>query len=356
MSANAFRSPLMQHIAAAARSHNRPPLVFSSSRLSTKSATLERNEKPVTPSSPERQCSTLTNPTRNDVCGSSSNMSAFSSAAASLESLPPLSNRFISSIHQQVHISPSTGEEPQVNNGKVELDHSLFQLTIQSRRTASNYMPIDTSRIPMLKNAMTRAVECATCAPNHHRTEPTTYYKIVTNTDACNKLIDICYNVALCRNLKKKTKEEAHINAQSKMQKWKDTIAGYIVVCVGHQPSQDHEYPYKSFAENTVEGDHENFSYWYDTIPIRPPQTERQLEDYASACASIQNMLLSLHSENWGSKWATGPIIRCRAIRSLIGCNEHDAIAGIVMIGDPKVIPREWNRRRTLDGDVMKEL
>jgi Nitroreductase len=263
-------------------------------------------------------------------------------------------------MHQTAHVisnSTTRGEEPRVNDGTIELmDHSFLQLSIQSRRTTSNFLPVDVSRIPTLKNSMTRAVECATCAPNHRRTEPTTYYKIVTDTDACNRLIDICYNVALCRNMKKRTREEAHLNAQSKMEKWKDTIAGYIVVCVGHQPVQDDEYPYKSFPQEMMQDSHENFSYWYDTIPIRPPQTERQLEDYASACASIQNMLLSLHSENWGSKWATGPIIRCRAMRSLIGCKENDAIAGIVMIGDPKVIPREWNRRRKLQGDVMREL
>jgi nitroreductase len=349
MSANAFRSPLMQQIAAATRSHNRPPLVFSSSRLSAKNASLETNKASTKSTSPERQQIALT-AAKNDVCVNSSRK-AFSSAT-SLESLPPLSTRYITSIHQTAQASSATrGEEHQI-----EIDHSMLQLTIQSRRTTSNYMPIDISRVPMLKESMTRAVECAACAPNHHRTEPTTYYKIVTKTDACNRLIDICYNVALCRNLKKKTKEEAHINAQSKMQKWKDTIAGYIVVCVGHQPIQDHEYPYKSFTEDVDQDSPDEFSYWYDTIPIRPPQTERQLEDYASACASIQNMLLSLHSENWGSKWATGPIIRCRAMRSLIDCRENDAIAGIVMIGDPKATPREWNRRRKLDGDVMREL
>jgi nitroreductase len=150
---------------------------------------------------------------------------------------------------------------------------------------------------------------------------------------------------------KKKSKDEAHINAKAKMDKWKN-IGGYIVVCVGDQPSQDDEYPYKDFSQ-----DHdEDFEYWYDTVPIRAPQTERQLEDYSSGSASIQNILLSIHSEDFGAKWATGPMIRCRATRSLIGCKETDAIAGLIMIGDSKVIPREWRRRREFDGDVMREL
>jgi nitroreductase len=223
-------------------------------------------------------------------------------------------------------------------------------------------MPIDFSRISLLKESMTRAVECATYAPNHHRTEPTTYYKVVAHTEASKRLMDICYNVALCRNLKKKTIEEAQTNAGLKMQKWKDTISGYIIVSVGNQPVQDEEYPYDSSSSSSllhkdeIDKDDKSLTFWYDTMPIRPPQTERQLEDYASACASIQNILLSLHSENWGSKWATGPIIRCRAMRSLIGCKENDAIVGIVMIGDAQVTPREWNRKRRLHGDVMREL
>ena len=45
-----------------------------------------------------------------------------------------------------------------------------------------------------------------------------------------------------------------------------------------------------------------NFDDLYDTLPLRPPETERQLEDYASTCASIQNILLALHSEGLGAK------------------------------------------------------
>ena len=135
------------------------------------------------------------------------------------------------------------------------------------------------------------------------------------------------------------------------MNKWKKTIGGYIVVCVGDQPLQDDEYPYKAFSSKE-----EDFDYWYSPIPMRAPQTERQLEDYASASASIQNILLSLHSEKFSAKWATGPMIRCRSTRSLIGCKESDAIVGLIMIGDPKGIPRKWRRQREFDGDVMRDL
>lgn len=329
MSANAFRSPLMQQIAAAARSQHRPPLVFSShlssKRSSTTSKTTENHYTTKSQTNRQASSSSLHRPIVDH-----SSIKPTSSGSASLESIPHLSHARFSSSSS---------------------DSSRFQRTIETRRTASNYSPFDLSRVPLLRESMTRAIRCATYAPNHHRTEPTTYYRIVTNTRACDQLMEICYNVALCRNLKKKSKDEAHINAKAKMDKWKN-IGGYIVVCVGDQPSQDDEYPYKDFSQ-----DHdEDFEYWYDTVPIRAPQTERQLEDYSSGSASIQNILLSIHSEDFGAKWATGPMIRCRATRSLIGCKETDAIAGLIMIGDSKVIPREWRRRREFDGDVMREL
>ena len=331
MSANAFRSPLMQQIAAAARSQHRPPLVFSShlglkrGSSTTSSKTTENQYTRNSQTNRQASSSSLNRPIVDH-----SSIKPTSSGSASLESIPQISRARFSSSSS---------------------DSSEFQRTIETRRTASNYAPFDLSRVPLLRESMTRAIRCATYAPNHHRSEPTTYTRIVTNTGACDKLMEICYNVALCRNLKTKSKDVAHINAKAKMDKWKN-IGGYIVVCVGDQPVQDDEYPYKDFSK-----DHdEDFEYWYDTVPMRTPQTERQLEDHSSSSASIQNILLSIHSEDFGAKWATGPMIRCRATRSLIGCKETDAIAGLIMIGDSKVLPREWRRRREFDGDVMREL
>lgn len=337
MSANAFRSPLMQQIANAARNQHRPPFAFSSSQL--------RNEKQEKPSSPSRSMNTSSLLRR-----PSQTKTIHDSARSPLDSLAkPILTNIISPF--------STNNIPLVSSMKGDEDedpssHFNLQSTIHSRRTTSAYKPFDVSKIPELKSSIARAISCATRAPNHHRTEPTTYYRIVTNTKACEKLMDICYNVALCRNLKKRTREEAEKNAEAKKKKWQETIGAYIVVCVANQPVQDELLPYKDFETKKDE----DFEYWYDTLPMKPPQTERQLEDYASACASIQNMLLSLHTEELGSKWATGPMIRCRATRSLIGCEIDEAIAGLIMVGDAKIIPKEWRRRRAFEGDVFRKL
>ncbi len=374
MSANAFRSPLMQQLVAAARSQHRPPLVLS--EFSTRN-TKNNNTAPSCTSS-SQQVSAAQSPPR-----SISHQLNIKVASNFTKNIDTGMDQSFSSI-RTFSASAVTSTVPD------DYDFSSFQNIMKTRRTTSNYKPIEMGldfsdiTVSRLLHSMQRAILCGTTAPNHYRTEPTTYYRIVANTDTCNHLLDICYNVALCKNLKKKSKAEAHINAESKRKKWRETVGGYIVVCVGNQPPQDDEYPYKSidFAACSLtnnfysnrgtdvsdlvanEGDRhddhdesEDFYYWYDNIPLRPPQTEKQLEDYASACASIQNILLSLHSEEWGSKWASGPIIRCRALRHLVGCKEDDAIAGLIMIGKPKLIgtPKPWRRRRDLS-DVMKDL
>jgi len=46
---------------------------------------------------------------------------------------------------------------------------------------------------------------------------------------------------------------------------------------------------------------------------------------YAAACAVIQNILLSLHSNVIGTKWATGPVLlKMPAFLSLVGLEEMD--------------------------------
>ena len=91
-------------------------------------------------------------------------------------------------------------------------------------------------------------------------------------------------------------------------------------------------------------------------MSLIPPRSIQQLEEYASSCASIQNLLLSLHSEGLASKWSTGPIIRTAAFRDLVGCGKNDMIVGLIMIGWSKRVPRMPKRRRDRDGDVLKDV
>lgn len=351
MSANAFRSPLMQHFASAAKSQHRPPLVlsrFCSSTSDEKSENMTRKEHP-------------------------SNQSLSVSGGCHIKASNVLySDGFLSTKSKErkdprrlIHSSSERSDQPlhhfstlQSQNAAAT-DHSIYEI-IRSRRT-SVLGPINTPDLPHLRDSITKAIELATYGPNHRRTEPTTYYRIFSNTLSSNKLANICYNVSLCCNIKSKSIEDATSNAEDKKNKWLSTVACYIAVTCSNQPIQDVE-PNEDYKNNShfssIEPHNENeFHYWFHPLSIQYPETERQLEDYASSCASIQNLLLSLHADNYGSKWATGPLVRSRAFRSLLGCKQDELVVGLIMVGTPKFVPtKPWRRRRDLDGDVLRDL
>ena len=125
--------------------------------------------------------------------------------------------------------------------------------------------------------------------------------------------MNIVYNVTLFRNVNElnKTREEAESVANRKREKWRDGILGYIFVTVGGQPNQLHQQNGGSndgrsqtcshVSNNNSTSDDQDVSM-VEVLPLRPPETERQMEDYAHGCAAVQNILLSLHSEGLGAK------------------------------------------------------
>eukprot|EP00551_Chaetoceros_affinis_P006178 CAMPEP_0203674676 /NCGR_PEP_ID=MMETSP0090-20130426/16829_1 /ASSEMBLY_ACC=CAM_ASM_001088 /TAXON_ID=426623 /ORGANISM="Chaetoceros affinis, Strain CCMP159" /LENGTH=253 /DNA_ID=CAMNT_0050540617 /DNA_START=441 /DNA_END=1202 /DNA_ORIENTATION=- len=250
---------------------------------------------------------------------------------------------------------------------------------LKSRRTISNFLPLNIitdgeeeehqlqhlNCIEKVNNAILRAVECAVTAPNHKKTEPVTYHNITPYTKTWMLLLRIVYDVTAYKNfvLGNKTPEEADSIAFHKREKWQDTILGYVVVTVGGQPNQlppidnnDDDDDDDVDKEHQDDNDDNEFDVrMAEILPVRPPETERQMEDYAHACAAVQNILLSLHSEGLGAKWATGPIIRTRAMRKVLELKNDDLIVGIVMVGKAKTVPKEWRRRREFAGDVFRD-
>lgn len=238
----------------------------------------------------------------------------------------------------------------------------LFQSFLKSRRTVSNFDTATTTPLhpDVLRLAIQRAVECARNAPNHKRTEPFTFKRLISPSEATLRLADICYEVTLRRKkrLSKDEDEMTHAEqmAQRKRERWREMPA-FVVALVGGQPSQNRQ------QERQHSGDSETSSppvigedEEYLEIPFVPPTSERQLEDYAATCAAVQNILLSLHSEGVGSKWATGPIIRTSAFRSLVQARDDEMIVGLLMIGLPKFIPKPPRRRRDVIGDVLQDI
>ncbi|KAL7543936.1 hypothetical protein ACHAWF_007484 [Thalassiosira exigua] len=225
-----------------------------------------------------------------------------------------------------------------------------FQHIVSSRRTASNFVlppPSDRSADrARLSEAITRAVRCAVAAPNHKRAEPTTFHRILAPSPAWERLLDVAYHATLRRlRTNQRSGDEACRNeAARKREKWSSVPAFVVASARGVEERT-------AGADPTSSAEHDP----YEELPYAPPSTTRHLEDYASACASVQNFLLSLHSEGWGTKWATGPVVRTRALRDLVGCGEDDAIVGLIMVGRPKRTPKT-RRRREVEGGVLRDV
>ena len=241
-----------------------------------------------------------------------------------------LRQQFSTEAHSQDFEEEESGVDSSQLEGKFNLP-SAFQSLLQTRRTTSRFSAL-TSTMPIYEeadywnDALERAVLCGYQAPNHKRTEPFTFKRMVAPSISTERLADIAYNV----NLRKGKNEE---KAQQKRDKWSQ-IPAFLVATVQEE----------SLYENYIETLNE-----YDQLPYVPPQTERALEDYASACAAVQNVLLSLHSEKIATKWATGPVIQTPAFRELIQAKDNDRVVALIMVGQAlRSKPKKRRIRRPL--------
>ena len=72
----------------------------------------------------------------------------------------------------------------------------------------------------------------------------------------------------------------------------------------------------------------------------RDPRPEVDEENYAASCCAVQNLMLSLHADGWGSKWSTGGAMKSPATLPLLGLDaaEH-RLVGQLWIGRPAAVP-----------------
>ncbi|KAG7368051.1 nitroreductase family protein [Nitzschia inconspicua] len=231
-----------------------------------------------------------------------------------------------------------------------------FYSLLLSRRTAAKPLVFSTSsdspdllglERKHLCEALDRAVRAAQMAPNHKRTEPFTFTRFWSGSRTAETLADICYQVTL--------RQKSEPVARKKREKW-SRIPAFLVATV-HENQQ----PLLQVDE------YDDDDSVYVPLEYTPPMTNRQLEDYASACAGIQNVLLSLHAESIATKWATGPIITTLAFRRLVNAEPTDRIVGLIMVGgknstelvgerEEKMTSARRHRRRSLHGDVLVDL
>jgi nitroreductase len=150
------------------------------------------------------------------------------------------------------------------------------------------------------------AIESATWAPNHHVTEPWTFYLLGKETIA--DCVDLVREIVTAR---------------------KDAATG--------------EFKARSWAEKPG---------WLVVTCRRSGGDVQQREDYAACCAAVQNLMLYLWKAGVGSKWTTGDITVDPRFFDIVGIGKDEYVVGLIWYGYPKVTPDQ--ARRTVDEVLVK--
>lgn len=178
-----------------------------------------------------------------------------------------------------------------------------FEEVLRGRRTINLYL-----QTPVPQRLVLDAIESATWAPNHHVTEPWSFYLLGRRT------IEQCLELVRDMVATRKDAKAGDFKAQS----WAEKPGWLVVTC---RTSEDEL---------------------------------RQREDYAACCAAIQTLMLHLWKAGVGSKWTTGEITRDPRFFDILGIDaQQEFVVGLIWYGYPKVTPEQC--RKELD-QVVTEL
>ena len=175
-----------------------------------------------------------------------------------------------------------------------EISKSIFQQLIDGRRTVHDF---GDDIVP--PDQIMSAIASARWAPNHHRTEPWTFYLLGENRKQ-----QICeYNRELVAAAK------GDKAADVKYRRWMAMPGWLVMTCTKSD----------------------------DALLER--------EDYAACCCAAQNFSLVLWEQNIGVKWTTGAITRQAHFFDIIGADpDLEFVVGLFWYGYPKVIPNQHRR------------
>jgi len=155
---------------------------------------------------------------------------------------------------------------------------------LRTRRTVGAF----TSDAPPLE-AVERAIEAATWAPNHHLTEPWRFHVL---TGVARTAIAAAAGETL--PAEKATTEEREA-MRAKFER-----APVLVVVTQAGGSAD---------------------------------AVRDLEDYAACACATQNLLLAAHAQGLAARWSTGKLAHSEGVRRYLGLGERDRIVAFVYLG-----------------------
>lgn len=162
---------------------------------------------------------------------------------------------------------------------------------LRERRTVGAFLP-ETPPAAVID----KALELATWAPNHRKTEPWRFYRLGPQTVSA-----ICeLNAALV------AEKKGHDAGETKRRQWSMVPGWLLVTC------------------------------------RRSSDELLQQEDYAACCCAIQNFTLALWSAGVGSKWSTGDVTRHPDFFRLLDINPDDEkVVGLMWYGYPQSIPTQ---------------
>lgn len=251
--------------------------------------------------------------------------------------------------------------------------HSNIKDSLYSAPTLSTNQFIDfhDDNYYYYKAALDRAVAAGMAAPNHKKTEPFAFKRLLGRSPTTDRLADIAARVYRQKEERRKRIEQQQqqnnsspfddddnnnwdpalmVEVNRKRDKWRQ-VPAFLVTLV---TSTSLQIPLNSSVSSEIDDnavsaatlvpdvffrlkedndDNDDDDDYYEPMPFVPPTSERELEDYAAACAATQNVLLSLHSEDLASKWATGSIVHTPAFRSLIQAAPTDRVVALILVG-----------------------
>lgn len=192
-------------------------------------------------------------------------------------------------------------------------DSAAVHRALRSRRTVNSY----SADLPRGWEAtLRRAVEAATFAPNHKRTEPWRFHLL--GPSAIRRVCELNAELVAA-----KKGDEA---GQKKLKRWLSMPGWLVVTCVrcGDAPSME-----------------------------EPAGGTR--EDYAACCCAVQNLCLALHADGLGTKWTTGPVNFDPRFAEAVGLPMEEYVVGTIWFGEAigGATPRPPQKRLATD-DVLR--
>lgn len=173
------------------------------------------------------------------------------------------------------------------------MDSHINQV-IRSRRTIGSFRPDQPAN-----EIIQAAIECASWAPNHKKTEPWRVYWLGPQT--AHAVVEL--------NAKLIAAKKGPAEADAKRKSW-SAVPGWLAVTC-----------------------------------LRSDDAFREEEDYAACCCFIQNLTLSLWAEGIGTKWSTGDVTRDSQYFELLGVDSaKERTVGLIWYGYPNVVPEQTRK------------